>query len=85
MLHNLQQNKLLELLRLVALIETSRKDGLQSLFVGLSDYPRKLVRQNSYWKNKYAESCLLKYGVTISEFTRDFSWLLCRVHELEFH
>ncbi|MGB3514599.1 MAG: hypothetical protein WBA93_36395 [Microcoleaceae cyanobacterium] len=58
---------------------------MQSLFVGLSDYPRKLVRQNSYWKNKYAESCLLKYGVTISEFTRDFSWLLCRVHELEFH
>ncbi|NET28850.1 hypothetical protein [Okeania sp. SIO1I7] len=63
----------------------SERDGLQPLFAWLADYPRTLLRRNNYWQNKYAASCLLKYGVTISQFTRDFSWLLCRVNELEFN
>ncbi|MDJ0553493.1 MAG: hypothetical protein QNJ68_03455 [Microcoleaceae cyanobacterium MO_207.B10] len=62
----------------------SVKDGLEPLFVWLASYPRLLVRKNNYWKNKYAKSCLLKYGVEISEFTKNFSWLLCVVHQLEF-
>ncbi|NES68446.1 MAG: hypothetical protein F6K24_26030 [Okeania sp. SIO2D1] len=51
---------------------------------GVADYPRIMFRENYYWQNKYAASCLLKYGVTISQLTKDFSWLLCRVNELEF-
>lgn len=68
----------------IASSEPSTKDGLQPLFVWLSNYPRKTVNSNKYWENKHDKSCLLKYGVAISQFTKDFSWLLCRVHELEF-
>lgn len=68
----------------VADSENSKIDGLKPLFVWLANYPRKKVRQSNVWRDKYSESCLLKYGVEISQFTKDFSWLLCRVHELEF-
>lgn len=62
----------------------SEQDGLQPLFAWLADYPREMLRKNNYWQNKYAANCLLKYSVTISQFTKDFSWLLCRVNVLEF-
>ncbi|MGD1712857.1 hypothetical protein [Dapis sp. BLCC M172] len=64
--------------------ENSKIDGLKPLFVWLADYPRTKVRQSNTWKNNYSKSCLLRYGVEISQFTKDFSGLLCQVHELEF-
>lgn len=69
----------------IASLETSPIDGLQPLLAWLANYPRKTLKTNSTWKNRYNKSCLLKYGVEISQFTKDFSWLLCRVHELEFN
>ncbi|NES66802.1 MAG: transposase, partial [Okeania sp. SIO2D1] len=67
-----------------ASMETSKRDGLQPLFAWLANYQRKTLKKNSLWKNKHKQSCLLKYGVKISQFTKDFSYLTCRINELEF-
>ncbi len=67
-----------------ASMETSKRDGLQPLFAWLAKYRRKTLKKNSLWKNNYRDSCLRKYGVKISQFTKDFSYLTCRVNELEF-
>ncbi len=43
-----------------------------------------MLRKNYYWDNLYKNSCAEKYGLEISQFTKDFSRLLCEVHVLEF-
>ncbi|MEM1167834.1 MAG: hypothetical protein AAGJ08_01760 [Cyanobacteria bacterium P01_H01_bin.35] len=68
----------------ISSMETSQRDGLQPLIAWLANYKRKTLKKNSYWKNQHKQSCLVKYGVKISQFTKDFSSLTCRVNELEF-
>ncbi len=56
------------------------RDGLSPLWAWLAHWQREQVRNNHYYDRLYQGSLAPKYGVEITDFTRNLARLLCQIH-----